>query len=107
MFESETNPGKPISDMTMTAVLHRMKRNDITVHGFRSAFRDWAGETTGFPCEVIEAALFHGIKDKAEAAYARSDLFDKRRNSMDAWEITSIIHSATGNFVSLKGVGSN
>jgi hypothetical protein len=61
-----------------------MERNDITVHGFHSTFRDWAGQKTGFPREVIEA-LAHGIKDKAEAAYARSDLFDKRRNFMEAW----------------------
>ena len=85
VFESESKPGKRISDMSMTAVLRRMGRDGITVHGFRSTFRDWAGETTGFPREVIEAALAHGIKDKAEAAYARSDLFDKRRNLMDAW----------------------
>jgi len=85
VFESETKPGKPISNMSMTAVLRRMSRDGITVHGFRSTFRDWAGETTGFPREVIEAALAHGIKDKAEAAYARSDLFDKRRDLMDAW----------------------
>ena len=85
IFESEAKPGRPISDMSMTAVLRRMERVDITVHGFRSTFRDWAGETTGFPREVIEAALAHGIKDKAEAAYARSDLFDKRRELMAAW----------------------
>jgi integrase len=85
VFESEAKPGKPISDMSMTAVLRRMERANITVHGFRSTFRDWAGETTGFPREVIEAALAHGIKDKAEAAYARSDLFDKRRGLMEAW----------------------
>lgn len=102
VFESEVKPGKPISDMTMTAVLRRMKRDEITVYGFRSTFRDWAGETTGFPREVIEAALSHGIKNKAEAAYARSDLFDKRRKLMEAWESVSIIHSATGNVVSLK-----
>lgn len=89
VFESESKPGKPISDMSMTAVLRRMKRADITVHGFRSTFRDWAGETTGFPREVIEAALAHGIKDKAEAAYARSDLFDKRRKLMEAWAAQS------------------
>ncbi|MDX8350265.1 integrase arm-type DNA-binding domain-containing protein [Cognatiyoonia sp. IB215446] len=85
IFESEAKHGKSISDMSMTAVLRRMKRDDITVHGFRSTFRDWAGETTGFPREVIEAALAHGIKDKAEAAYARSDLFEKRRKLMAAW----------------------
>lgn len=85
VFESEAKPGRPISDMSMTAVLRRMGRDGITVHGFRSTFRDWAGETTGFPREVIEAALAHGIKDRAEAAYARSDLFDKRRDLMVAW----------------------
>lgn len=85
VFESQAKPGRPISDMSMTAVLRRMGRNEITVHGFRSTFRDWAGETTSFPREVIEAALAHRIKDKAEAAYARSDLFDKRRDLMDAW----------------------
>ncbi len=85
VFESDAKPGKPISDMSMTAVLRRMERNEITVHGFRSTFRDWAGETTSFSREVIEAALAHGIKDKAEAAYARSDLFDKRRKLMEAW----------------------
>ncbi|MGI3165346.1 tyrosine-type recombinase/integrase [Pseudooceanicola sp. 200-1SW] len=85
IFGSDTKPGKPISDMSMAAVLRRMGREGITVHGFRSTFRDWAGETTGFPREVIEAALAHGIKDKAEAAYARSDLFDKRRKLMEAW----------------------
>ena len=84
VFGSETKTGKPISDMSMTALLRRMEYNGITVHGFRSTFRDWAGETTSFPREVIEAALAHGIKDKAEAAYARSDLFDKRRDLMQA-----------------------
>ncbi|MDF2235759.1 integrase arm-type DNA-binding domain-containing protein [Albimonas sp. CAU 1670] len=77
---------KPLSDMALTAVLRRMKREDVTVHGFRSTFRDWAGETTAFPREVIEAALAHRLKDKAEAAYARGDLFDKRRALMDAWD---------------------
>ena len=85
VFGSETKAGKPISNMSMTALLRRMEYDNITVHGFRSTFRDWAGETTGFPREVIEAALAHGIKDKAEAAYARSDLFDKRRDLMQSW----------------------
>lgn len=85
VFGSDTKPGKPISDMSMTAVLRRMKLNGITVHGFRSSFRDWAGETTSFPREVIEAALAHQLKDKAEAAYARGDLLDKRRELMAAW----------------------
>ena len=105
VFESEAKPGKPISNMSMTAVLRRMKRDTITVHGFRSTFRDWAGETTGFPREVIEAALAHGIKDKAEAAYARSDLFDKRRALMDAWANVAITNKQESNVVSLNNVG--
>lgn len=77
--------GGMLSDMTMTAVLRRMERSDLTVHGFRSTFRDWAGETTPFPREVIEHALAHQLRDKAEAAYARGTLFDKRRQLMDVW----------------------
>ena len=74
-----------MSDMTLAAVLKRMGKLDITVHGFRSSFRDWAGEITHFPREVIEAALAHRLKDKAEAAYARGDLFQKRRALMQSW----------------------
>jgi integrase len=77
--------GKPLSNMAMLQLLGRMKRDDITVHGFRSTFRDWAGETTHYPREVCEAALAHGIKDKAEAAYARGDLFVKRAALMKDW----------------------
>lgn len=74
-----------LSDMTLTAVLRRMQKNDITVHGFRSTFRDWAGETSAYPREVIEHALAHQLKDKAEAAYARGTLFSKRQNLMESW----------------------
>jgi integrase len=80
---SETLP--PISDMTLTAVLRRMKRDAVTVHGFRSTFRDWAAELTEFQREVAEAALAHVVGDKVEAAYRRGDLFEKRRMLMDAW----------------------
>ncbi len=76
--------GKPLSDMTLTAVMRRMQV-DAVPHGFRSTFRDWAGETTAYPREVIEHALAHQLKDKAEAAYARGTLFDKRRNLMADW----------------------
>lgn len=76
--------GGILSDMTLTAVLRRMGR-EITAHGFRSTFRDWAGETTAYPREVIEHALAHQLKDKAEAAYARGTLFDKRRRLMADW----------------------
>ena len=78
------NVRKPLSDMALTKVLRGMNL-DCTVHGFRSTFRDWAGETTSFPREVIEHALAHRLKDKAEAAYARGDLFTKRIKLMEAW----------------------
>jgi integrase len=77
--------GGPLSVMAMTMILRRMKREDITVHGFRSAFRDWAAESTSFAHEVCEMALAHVIGNKAEAAYRRGDLFDKRRKLMEAW----------------------
>ena len=77
--------GKPLSSMAMTMQLRRMKRGDITVHGFRSTFRDWASEQTSFPHETCEHALAHRISDKAEAAYRRGDQFEKRRKLMEAW----------------------
>ena len=85
VFPSPTKAGAPLSDMTLTAVLKRMGRGDLTAHGFRSTFRDRAGETTAHPREVIEAALAHRLKDRAEAAYARGDLFVKRRALMAEW----------------------
>jgi integrase len=75
----------PLSNMAMAELLKRMDRTDITVHGFRSTFRDWAGETTDFPREVIEHALAHQLADKAEAAYQRGTLLEKRRKLMDTW----------------------
>jgi integrase len=75
----------PLSNMAMLSLLRRMNRRDITVHGFRSSFRDWTAEQTNFPREVAEAALAHAVGDKVEAAYRRSDLFDKRRKMMDGW----------------------
>lgn len=76
--------GKSISNMAMLKLLERMEI-DVTVHGFRSSFRDWAAERTGFSHEVCEMALAHSISNAAEAAYRRGDLFDKRRNLMEAW----------------------
>jgi integrase len=76
---------KPLSGMAMEMLLRRMGVSDITVHGFRSAFRDWAGNETHFARELAEAALSHVIGDKAEQAYRRSDALDKRRKLMDAW----------------------
>lgn len=98
IFPSAKN--EALSDMTLTAVIRRMDdastkaggagwRDNtgkvITAHGFRSTFRDWAGETTAYPREVIEHALAHQLKDKAEAAYARGTLFEKRRRLMADW----------------------
>jgi integrase len=78
-------PNRPLSNMAMLKLLQRMGRADLTVHGFRSTFRDWAAEQTNFPREVAEHALAHSLPDKVEAAYRRSDLFGKRRGLMDAW----------------------
>jgi integrase len=76
---------KPLSNMAMEMVLRRMKIEDATVHGFRSSFRDWAGNVSNFPREITETALAHVIGDKAEQAYRRSDALEKRRKLMDAW----------------------
>lgn len=78
-------PGKPLSVMALEMVLRRMGIEEATVHGFRSAFRDWAGNETHFPREVAEHALAHVIGDKAEQAYRRSDALARRRELMDAW----------------------
>lgn len=77
--------GKPQSNMAMAMLLRRMKIDDATVHGFRSSFRDWAGEETPFPREVAEAALAHVVGDETERAYRRGDALEKRRKLMDEW----------------------
>ena len=77
--------GVPISNMAMAELLKRMGRLDITVHGFRSTFRDWAAERTSYPNHVIEMALAHVVGNKVEAAYRRGDLFNKRRRLMTEW----------------------
>ena len=93
-----TKPGRRLSDMTLLMLLRRMSRSDITVHGFRSTFRDWAAETTNFPNHVVEMALAHAVEGKVQGAYRRGDLFQKRRKLMDAWSSycervsASIIH---------------
>jgi integrase len=76
--------GCPLSNMALSAVLRRAKV-DVTVHGFRSSFRDWAGDSTAFARDVVEAALAHAIENKTEAAYRRSDALEKRRRLMEAW----------------------
>jgi integrase len=78
-------PGKPLSNMAMDMILRRMKIEDATVHGFRSSFRDWSGDETSFPRDLIEVSLAHVIADKTELAYRRSDALEKRRQLMEAW----------------------
>ena len=77
--------GRPVSDMTLTAVLRRMGRGELTAHGFRSTFRDWSAEATAYPSEMAEMALAHAIADKTERAYRRGDLFEKRVRMMEDW----------------------
>lgn len=76
--------GKQLSDMTLSAVMRRMKV-DAVPHGFRSTFKDWASERTSYPGEMSEMALAHTINDKVEAAYRRGDMFEKRRKMMNQW----------------------
>jgi integrase len=77
-------PGRPLSRTALEAVLRRAQV-DVTTHGFRSSFRDWAGDSTPFARDVVEAALAHAIENKTEAAYRRSDALEKRRKLMAAW----------------------
>jgi integrase len=84
--------GRGLSNMAMASVLARMQATEITVHGFRSTFRDWAAERTSYPNHVVEMALAHVVGNKVEAAYRRGDLFDKRRRLMADWAR----HSMTG-----------
>jgi integrase len=90
--------GKPLSPTAPEMVLRRMKAEGVTVHGFRSAFRDWAGNETHFPRELAETALAHIIGDKAEQAYWRSDALEKRRGLMEAW---AAYCESRGNVISL------
>jgi integrase len=77
--------GKSLSNSAFLALLRRMGRDDITAHGFRSAFRDWAGNETNFPRDLAEAALGHAVGDSTELAYRRSDALEKRRAMMEVW----------------------
>jgi integrase len=78
-------PGKPLSNMAMEMVLRPMKIDDATVHGFRSSFRDWAGNESAYPREVAESALAHVVGDQTEQAYRRGDALEKRRKLMNEW----------------------
>jgi integrase len=85
VFMSPQVKGKPLSNMAMLKTLELMKRDDLTVHGFRSTFRDWAAETTSYPDTVVEMALAHTVSNAVEAAYRRGDLFEKRTRLMGDW----------------------
>lgn len=93
--------GGPLSDMTLSAVLRRMKAPCVP-HGFRSTFRDWAAERTTYPNEMAEMALAHTISSKVEAAYRRGDLFEKRRRMMDDWAKFCATAEAKGTVVPLR-----
>lgn len=94
--------GRPLSSMAMLMLLRRMRLRGLTVHGFRSTFRDWAAERTNFPSEVAEMALAHTVGDKVEAAYRRGDLFHKRRQIMEAWAKFCSTPATTGEVVPLR-----
>jgi integrase len=76
---------QPLSLTSLDNLMRRMKRDDVTTHGFRSSFRDWVGETTSFPRELAEMALAHTVGDETELAYRRGDALAKRRKLMEAW----------------------
>jgi integrase len=93
---------RPLSNMAFLMLLRRLGRGDLTAHGFRSSFRDWAAERTGFPPEVAEMALAHTISNNVEAAYRRGDLFQKRRQLSDAWAKFCATPPAAGGVVQLR-----
>lgn len=94
------SPRTPLSNMVFLMLLRRMGHADITAHGFRSTFRDWSAERTRFATAVCEAALAHVVKNKAEAAYFRSDLFEQRRELMNTW--SKFATSTTADVVAIR-----
>jgi integrase len=92
----------PYSNMAFLQTLKRMERADITPHGFRSSFRDWAAETHDASRDVAEMALAHTVSDKTEAAYRRGDLFNKRRRLMDDWATFCLSRLAPAKVVALR-----
>lgn len=94
--------GKPLSNMALLMVLRRMERGDLTTHGFRSTFRDWAAETTAYANEMVEMALAHTVGDKVEAAYRRGDMMEKRRRLMKDWSDYCAQPAPTGEVVSIR-----
>ena len=94
--------GRPIGDNTIWRLAKEAAGSDITIHGLRSSFRDWAAERTSFPREVAEMALAHAIPNAVEAAYRRGDLFEKRRRLMDAWATYCSRPAATGKVLPIR-----
>ena len=92
----------PMSNMVMLMLLRPMGRTDLTAHGFRSSFSDWAAERTAFPRGVVEMALAHAVENNVEAAYRRGDLFEKRRQLMDAWSRFCRSPTANGEVVPIR-----
>jgi integrase len=95
-------PGQPLGSTIFLQLLRRLGRGDITAHGFRSTFRDWAAETTNYQNHVVEMALAHAISNQVEASYRRGDLFDKRRQLMAAWDAYCESRNAGSNVVALR-----
>ncbi|SOE67079.1 Integrase [Burkholderia sp. YR290] len=94
--------GTGLSNMSLLAVLKRMGRADLTVHGFRSTFRDWAAECTNFPRELAEKALAHAVRSEVEAAYQRGDLLTKRGKMMDAWSSYCVTKQQVGTAIPIR-----
>ena len=96
-------PSKPLSNMALLMTLRRLKRDDLTTHGFRSTFRDWAAETTAYSNEMLEMALAHTVSDKTEAAYRRGDMLERRRRLMEEWSTFCDLPSRVGNVAPMRG----
>jgi integrase len=94
--------GAGLSNMALLQQLKRMGRNDLTAHGFRSTFRDWAAEQTAYPSDVVEMALAHTISNQTEAAYRRGDLFEKRARLMNEWASYCAQPARSGTVVKLR-----
>ena len=91
---------KPLSDMAMLMLIRRMKVEGVTVHGFRSTFRDWASEIANAAYEVVEKSIAHKVGSNVERAYARSDLLDRRRVLMERWSV--FVTGQSGQVVSIE-----
>ena len=104
MFEGQKRH-KPLSNMAMLMLLRRMGVEGVTVHGFRSTFRDWASEAANAPREVAEMSLSHQVGTDVERAYARSDLLEKRRSLMERW--SRFANGDSGSVIFLHGSSTN